>query len=272
MQNIRLLLEYDGTAYVGWQRQAGLKSVQGTVEAAIQRITGEDVAALRLTVAGRTDAGVHAFAQVANFKTTRQMPARRFATALNYWLPDDIRVHRADAVPLAFDARHWARGKHYRYRLYLGPHPLAVGPKSAWHIRRHLDLDAMRQAACHLVGEVDFESFRSAHCDAQHGVRLMHSITIDATPRPPIGQYVDIVLHADAFCRHMCRIIAGSLVQVGAGKNTPDWVAAAVARRRRDSAGMTAPPWGLTLLHVAYEALEAPEAPPAGPAAATNRA
>jgi tRNA pseudouridine38-40 synthase len=258
VHNIRLLIEYDGTAYAGWQRQAGQPSVQGAIEQALHKITGEPTALHKLTVAGRTDAGVHALGQVANFATLRPMQARRFAPALNFWLPTDIRIHQADAVPGAFDARRWARGKRYRYRIYVGPHPLAVGRHAAWHIRRPLDLTAMRAAAAMLVGEHDFESFRSAHCDAAHAVRRMHGISIEVSPRPPVGQFVDIVLHADAFCRHMCRIIAGSLAAVGTGAKPTAWIEAALAMRRRQSAGMTAPPGGLTLLHVAYDPLEPP--------------
>ena len=249
-QNIRLLVEYDGTPYVGWQLQDGLPTVQGELLTALRSITGE--ADLQLNVAGRTDAGVHAYGQVVSFLTRYPKEPRRLAPALNFYLPSTIRIHRAEGVPDDFDARRSAKGKRYRYRVYSGPHPLAVERDRVWHVRRHLNLDAMRQAAAHLIGELDFESFRSSHCDAAHAVRTMFAIPVEVQPRPPVGSLVDITFHANAFCRHMCRILAGTLVEVGAGKRTPADVAHVLARQERAAAGITAPPAGLTLLEVFY--------------------
>lgn len=252
MQNIRLLIEYDGTDYVGWQRQTGLKSVQGEIEAALGRITQQVPETLRLTCAGRTDAGVHAFGQVANFRTHKMLEPRRFATALNFWLPEGIRIHQADGVPDDFDARRSALSKRYRYRIYVGPHPLAIDGRRAWHIHRLPKLEAMREAAQLLVGAHDFESFRSSHCDAQHAHRHMYAIDIETAPRLPMGEFVDITLHADAFCRHMCRILVGSLVEVGRGRQRVAWIQETLNKKIRSAAGVTAPPWGLTMLQVHY--------------------
>jgi len=249
-RNVRLLIEYDGTGYVGWQTQENGPSVQAELTRALTDLTGEEPA---LRVAGRTDAGVHALGQVASFVTRSRIPPEKFAPALNTLLPNDISVHRSDEVPADFDARHSARGKRYRYRVYLGPQPAALESTRAWYVKRALDLEAMRAAAAPLIGEHDFESFRSAQCDAEHAVREMIAIAIDATPRPPVGTHVDIVFHANAFCRHMCRILAGTLVEVGLGRRTPASIEATLAGRKRALAGITAPAHGLTLLQVFYE-------------------
>ena len=149
-------------------------------------------------------------------------------------------------------ARRDSKGKRYRYRVYNARQPAALESLRAWHIRQPLDVDAMRAAAKHLLGELDFESFRSAQCDAEHARREMFAITIYTTPRPPIGTYVDITFHANAFCRHMCRILAGTLTEVGRKRCAPNDVRQILEARDRTRAGITAPPWGLTLLEVEY--------------------
>jgi tRNA pseudouridine38-40 synthase len=250
LQNIRLLIEYDGTPYSGWQMQKTLPSVQGELTTALRRLTGEPQ--LSLSCAGRTDAGVHAYGQVANFHTHYRLEARRYATALNRFLPPSIRIHTAVAVPDAFDARFSAASKRYRYRLYEGLNPLALDCHRAWHVRRSLNLQRLQAAAQQLVGEHDFNAFRSSHCDAEHAVRRIHSVEVAQMPRPPIGRFVDITFHANAFCRHMCRILAGTLMEIAAGSRPPGGVLEALQQRQRQAAGVTAPPWGLTLLEVLY--------------------
>lgn len=249
-QNIRLLIEYDGSDFAGWQMQEGLPTIQGSLCHALQRVTGDAEASVG--AAGRTDAGVHAFGQVANFLTKSPMEARRFAPGLNFYLPPTIRVHRSEAVPKSFDARRNSSSKRYRYRIYEGPHPPALHRRRAWHVRRRIDPLAMQRAAQHLLGEQDFESFRSAQCDAAHAVRTFFSVDVVATPRPPVGQMVDIVFHANAFCRHMCRILAGTLLEVGIGQRRPEDVRTILDARDRRQGGVTAPPWGLTLVEVLY--------------------
>ncbi len=249
-QTIRLLIEYDGTPYSGWQEQASLPSLQGTITAALRQLTGE--ATLRLDCAGRTDAGVHAFGQVASFSTAYPMQPQRFATALNHALPDSIAIHRSEAVPAGFSARFDAASKRYRYRLYCGRNPLALDRRRAWHVRRHLDLNRLQMAAEQLVGEHDFNAFRSSKCDADHAIRRIFSVGVSSQPRPPIGTYVDLLFHANAYCRHMCRIMAGTLMEVGAGLRPADSIASLLQVRQRAAAGVTAPPWGLTLEEVIY--------------------
>lgn len=248
-RNVRLLLEYDGSRYVGWQTQETGPSIQAELARALAELTGEQPL---LRVAGRTDAGVHAIGQVVNFRTKSRIPPPRFAPALNTLLPDDISVHRADEAPAAFDARKSARAKRYRYRIYQGPQPAALEDRRSWYVRRPLDLERMSAARVPLLGEHDFEAFRSAHCDAPHARRHMYAIDVASAPRPPLGLHVDIVFHANAFCRHMCRILAGTLVEVGTGRRDPESVAGVLAARDRTRAGLTAPAQGLTLLEVIY--------------------
>ena len=218
-QNIRLIIEYDGSAFAGWQMQQGQATVQGHLTDALRRITREPP--LSMSCAGRTDAGVHAFGQVVNFLTDSPMEGRRFATGLNFYLPPTIRIHRSESVPLSFDARRDSTSKRYRYCIYEGPHTPALDRRRAWHVRRRINPQRMQQAAMRLLGEHDFESFRSAHCDAAHAVRTMHAIDVTATPKPPVGQDIAIVFHANAFCRHMCRVLAWHVVGSGGWAAAP---------------------------------------------------
>lgn len=250
-RTLRLTLEYDGAPYVGWQRQENLPSVQACVEDAILRIFGIEV---RLSVAGRTDAGVHARGQVCSFVLPNHpLEARRIPAALNAALPESIAVHLAEEMPEGFVARGQSIGKTYAYRILEAPQRAPLEHRSAWHLRGPLDVDAMRQAAAMLIGEHDFESFRSAHCDAAHAIRRISAITLHARPRE-FGQsrLIDITIEGNAFCRHMCRIIAGTLAKVGRGQCNPNAMAQILAAKDRRAAGPTAPALGLTLLEVRY--------------------
>lgn len=248
MPNFRLIFEYDGSRYIGWQQQENLVSVEGTLRAALEQLLQQKV---DLIVAGRTDAGVHARAQVVNFFAETELPARKLAPGLNYYLPRDISVHLGEEVPDSFNAKLDSLSKIYRYRVYQGPQRAALATRS-WHVRKPLNVEAMRAAAEHLIGELDFNAFRSVHCDASHAVREMFSIDIRQVPRPPVGHTVDIFFHANAYCRHMCRILAGTLVEVGMGRRSPQDVQRILASRDRTQAGITAPPSGLTLMEVRY--------------------
>ena len=260
VRNIALLLEYDGSGFAGWQRQENAPSIQAELERALEKLLKQIPI---LYVAGRTDAGVHALGQVVSCKINYDMvrPAhrerlqevRRLVPALNKFLPQAITVHRVVEVAEDFNARHDSLSKRYAYTILATPQrsPLLLG--RAWHLRWPLDLDKMRQAAQHLQGELDFESFRSVHCDAAHARRHMFEITLESENRLPLGQLVKITYHANAFCRHMCRIITGTLVEVGLGKRSVDSVQATLLARNRQSAGITAPAAGLTLLEVRYK-------------------
>jgi tRNA pseudouridine38-40 synthase len=245
---IRILLEYDGSRFIGWQAQDGQQSVQGELEAAFEKLTGEHP---RVRVAGRTDAGVHAQGQVVSLVTESTLSAYKLASGLNFYLPNDVVVHQVDDVPPLFDARSGSHSKVYRYRIYQAPQPSALVTK-AWHLRKPLDVDAMRAASRPLLGEHDFEAFRSSQCDAAHAWRYFYSIDFVTTPRPPCGTVVDIYLRANAFCRYMCRILSGTLAEVGTGKRPQESLAQLLESRDRTKAGITAPAKGLTLLRVFY--------------------
>jgi tRNA pseudouridine38-40 synthase len=255
-QTLRMIVEYDGTPFNGWQQQQHLPSVQQTLAKALQRLTGE--ADVRLICAGRTDAGVHAYAQVVSFVSQSSLEAKRFTPGLNRFLPDSVRIHGCEPVPETFNARFAAHSKRYRYRIYNGPHRVALDRWRAWHVRGELDLEAMARAGELLIGEHDFNAFRSAHCEAAHARRRMVEISLAHSPRPPVGQFVDLTFHANAFCRHMCRILAGTLVEVGQGRRPAASMPQILASRQRQAAGVTAPAWGLTLVEVLYKGDRSP--------------
>lgn len=246
-RNIALWVEYDGSSSSGWQAQDGQVTVAGALREAIGRMTGQPALP---RCASRTDAGVHARGQLATFRTDAAGPARRFAPGLNHFLPPTIRVLRTWAVADRFDARRAARGKVYRYRIVVAPHAAALERGRAWHLRGALDIHAMQQAALSLVGEHDFSAFRHAHCGAGHARRHLWRLRVGRRARPPAGELVTIHLAGNAFCRHMCRILVGTLVEVGRGRRSPQSVAGTLAGRDRRRAGPTAPAEGLTLMRV----------------------
>ncbi|RMH38823.1 MAG: tRNA pseudouridine(38-40) synthase TruA [Deltaproteobacteria bacterium] len=244
MRTIKLVVEYDGTDLAGWQRQANGPTVQEHLERALAAMTGGPVAVIG---ASRTDAGVHALGQVAHFRTGAAIPEHGFRRGLNALLPPAIAVVGCERAPDDFHARFWALGKHYRYRVLARPDRSPLWRRTAWHRPRPLDVDAMRAAAAHLVGEHDFSAFRAAGCTARTATRRVTAIDIDRT-----GDLVDIHVRGDAFLRNMVRIIAGTLVEVGEGRRAPEAVADALGSRDRTRAGQTAPARGLTLVSVAY--------------------
>jgi tRNA pseudouridine38-40 synthase len=244
MRRLKLVLEYDGTAYHGWQVQPGLDTIQGRLEGALSRLAGVPVPVMG---AGRTDAGVHALGQVASCAADLRLDDATLQRALNALLPRDIAVCRAETAPWGFDARRFARDKTYRYTL------LARGCRSALHGRYSLhvpqvpDLDAMQRGAAFLVGTHDFSAFRAGTCAAATPVR---TVTQAAWRRA--GELWHFEITGNAFLQHMVRIIVGTLLEVGRGKRSPDEVAAILASRDRRSAGKTAPPQGLCLVEVRY--------------------
>src|SRR5688572_2175200 len=198
--------------------------------------------------AGRTDAGVHARAQVASFVTEAQIPILGFVRGINAATPRDVAIVDAAEAPPDFDPRRAARGKHYAYRLWNRATRSPLHARTSWHIHHPLDVAAMAEAGAALLGEHDFTSFRAAGCDARHPVRVMRRAQVNAD-----GPLVTIDLEATAFLRGMARIIAGTLVEIGLGRRAPADAAAILAARDRERAGRTAPAHGLTLEAVSYE-------------------
>lgn len=244
MPRWRIDLEYDGTEFVGWQRQPNGRSVQVAVEDAVERLFGERV---RVSGSGRTDAGVHAEQQVASFVVDGERSARAVRDGLNAHLPPDVAVLDASIVPDAFDPRRSARVKRYRYTWLDRPSRSPLLRTRAWHVRRRLDADAMDAAAGLLVGTHDFASFRAVGCQAATTVR-----TIERARVTREGSIVRFEIDGNGFLRHMVRILAGSLTAIGEGARDAGWLARALSDGQRETAGRTAPAHGLTLAWVRY--------------------
>ena len=245
MPRYKLIIEYDGRDFVGWQRQANGYGVQQALEEAIQAFSGE---AVRLQAAGRTDAGVHALGQVAHFDLMRGQPADKVRDAINHHLrPRPVVVVRADVVPAGFDARHSAIARHYLYRIADQRPPLALRRGRAWHVRGPLDVEAMHQAAQNLVGKHDFTTFRAAQCQAKSPIRTLDLLLVARQD----GE-IHVRARARAFLHNQVRSMVGSLHQVGRGKWSEAELAAALAACDRTRCGPVAPAEGLYLTAVDY--------------------
>jgi len=245
-RNIRLLLEYDGTRYHGWQRQSDAVTIQGVVEAAVARLTGEAIA---LIGSGRTDAGVHALGQVANFRINSAIPLTAFHKGLNSLLPRDIAVLEATEAPPEFHARKSARAKTYEYRILNRPNRSPLNHHYAWWIAPRLDLAAMAGAAAALPGEHDFAAFRASGSDNINPVRRV----LAAEWRDDSGGWLVFTITATGFLRGMVRSLVGTLAAVGRGKAPATVIAELLESGARHLAGPTAPPQGLYLVEVFYE-------------------
>ncbi len=247
LPHIRLIVQYDGSCFSGWQLQPGARTIQGVLEKAIGKVCGGRP--IRLYVAGRTDAGAHARAQVASFRSPCKRPMRAWVEGLNKLLPDDLAVIEADEVPANFDPRRWAHSKRYVYRVWNGPTRSPLVCRHAWEVFQPLDLSVMSKAASLLVGEHDFASFQAAGCAAETTIRVMERLTVQGRP----GAEVLIEAKASAFLRYMVRNIAGTLVDVGLHRRDPNGMIELLSARDRLLAGPTAPAKGLTLEEVYYE-------------------
>jgi tRNA pseudouridine38-40 synthase len=244
MRTIKLTIEYDGTAYAGWQVQPNGTSIQELMQGAIAAITGE--AEVAVIGSGRTDAGVHAAGQVAHFKTETAIPAANLVHALNTQLPDDIAVIDAEDAPDDFHARYSAHSKTYRYTILNRPVRSPLARRRSYHIRSPLDLSAMRAAASLILGEHDFAAFQSKP-NGKPSVRTVSRLElIEEAP------FIHIEISANGFLYNMVRAIVGTLVEVGLGRRDAESVAALIASRDRSAAGPTAPPQGLCLMRVEY--------------------
>lgn len=244
LQRWALGVEYDGRGLLGWQRQKDGASVQGHLQEALGFVANHP---LELTCAGRTDAGVHATAQVVHFDTQAPRPAHAWVLGANSRLPDAIAVTWARAVPMAFHARFGAFGRRYRYVIAnRSVRPALEAGRVAWW-RQPLDAARMHVAGQAFVGEHDFSSLRAAACQAQSPVRRVHSLSVVRR-----GAHVVLDIHANAFLHHMVRNIAGVLLAVGDGRADPGWPRQVLAARDRRASGITAPAGGLYFVQVDY--------------------
>ena len=246
-RNFKLVIEYDGTAYHGWQRQSNGRTIQGTIEAALRTMTGE---AITLIGSGRTDAGVHATGQVANFCLETRLTSDVFLKGLNSLLPSDIVIKDCAVADEKFHARYDALSKVYDFRILNRPIPAAILRQYAWHIRKSLDLEAIRAAMLCLKGQHDFSAFEATGAPRPHAVRTVTDVNL--TGKDTDG-YVVFSIEADGFLRHMVRNIVGMLVDVGLGKISPGAFAEILISKDRKQAGITAPAHGLFLREVKYE-------------------
>lgn len=241
----KLLIEYDGAPFQGWQRQDNGPSVQAAVEQAILKLTGESVT---ITAAGRTDTGVHAFGQVAHADIAKVLAPDKMRDALNAHLrPHPVAVLAAEAVGEDFHARFNATGRHYLYRIVNRRAPLTLDHGKAWQVQSPLDAAAMHAAAQRLVGHHDFTTFRAAECQAKSPVKTLDRLDVSRA-----GEEISVHASARSFLHHQVRSMVGTLKMVGAGKMTAADVAAALAARDRTQCGPVAPPDGLYLVRVDY--------------------
>ncbi len=253
MRNIRLTIAYEGTNYAGWQVQPNRPSIQGTIEAALKSLTGE---AIRIHGAGRTDAGVHAAGQVANFTIASSIPPDRFAAALNSELPHDITLRDSSEVPDDFHARYSAVRKQYRYLIDTADMTPPWLRGLVWRVPGRFDEDALAAAAPRLIGTHDFSAFESKSSPDEDSCRTVFDINVTRSPTA-LGwqsdhQLLSIAMTADGFLYNMVRAIVGTLVQVAQGRGTADDVTRILNSQDRSQAGATAPPQGLSLMWVDY--------------------
>jgi tRNA pseudouridine38-40 synthase len=244
MHNKKITIEYDGTRYCGWQVQPNGSSVQAALEKAIGTFFRVPA---RITGSGRTDAGVHALGQVANFFADRDDDNHCVLRALNALTPSDVTVKQIEVVADSFDARRDARSRVYEYLILNRATPSPFYLHRAWHVHERIDPELMCAALTCLVGEHDFSSFRAAGCEAMHPVRNVYRSSLERR-----GELLVYTIEATAFLRHMVRNIVGTLVEVGRGLRTPAEFQELLDARDRTQAGRTAPPGGLYLLEVKY--------------------
>lgn len=255
---IKLTVAYDGTDYVGWQRQAEGESIQGLLERGLSRLEGAPVA---VHGAGRTDAGVHALGQVASAHISCRHEVQTLTRALNATLPEDVRVVQVEDVPVDFHARFNARAKTYRYQLRSGGIASPFERRYVWQVAGPLDVPAMQTAAGALVGTHDFAAFQSTGTHVPSSVRTITRSHLAASPRAPAHELfapcapppLVYEVTGNGFLRHMVRAIVGTLVEVGRGRREAGSIPALLAGASRDAAGATAPPHGLFLVRVDYD-------------------
>lgn len=246
MKRVRLIVAYDGTNYHGWQVQDNGITIEAELNRCLTELLGEEI---QVIGASRTDAGVHALGNVAVFDTESRMPAEKVSYALNQRLPEDIRIQKSEEVPADWHPRYCASRKTYEYRIYRGEFPMPVKRLYSYFTYRALDVKQMRAAAEYLVGEHDFKSFCQTGAQVESTVRTIYTLELEE-------QGPDLVIRVcgNGFLYNMVRILAGTLMEAGQGKRTPESMADVLAAKNRGAAGPTAPACGLTLIK--YEFLQ----------------
>src|SRR5205085_2452842 len=251
LMNYKLTLQYDGTDFHGWQMQGAERTVQGELTRVLSLLEGR---AVTVHGAGRTDAGVHAEAQVASVELAREFAPGKLRAAVNGNLAPDVRVSAVELVPADFHARYSARGKTYRYRLFNAPYLSPFLARFAHHDARAFDLERMTECARLFIGEHDWTAFSAAQADVQTRVRRVTRLDVSerwsATGR---GRLIEVSASADGFLRYMVRAIVGTLLEVGRGEREPETITQAIAAGNRALVGATAPAKGLTLIKVHYD-------------------
>ena len=246
MRNIKLTIMYDGKDFNGWQKQPNKLNIQGTIEKVISEMTGEEI---ELNASGRTDAGVHSFGQVANFKTNSKIPIDKFPIAINSKIKKSIVITKAEEVEERFHSRYNCKKKTYRYVIDNSEFPTPMYRYLEYHIPNKLNIEAMKKAAKYFEGEHDFKAFKASGTSSKSSVRTIYKARVYEMPNNRI--YIELT--GNGFLYNMVRIIAGTLVDVGLGKNKPEDIEKIINSKDRNFAGKTLQPNGLYLLNVEYE-------------------
>ena len=245
MRNIRLTIEYDGKEFNGWQKQPNKLNIQGNLEKVISDLTKEEI---EIIGSGRTDAGVHALGQVANFKTNSNIPIEKFAIAINSRIKQSIRIKKAEEVDERFHSRYNCKRKTYRYIINTSETGSAIYRNLEYNIKMQIDVKKMQEAVKFFVGEHDFSAFKSSGTSSKSSVRTIYNAKVEQD-----GERIIIELTGNGFLYNMVRIISGTLVEVGLNKIKPEDITKIIESKNRQNAGKTLPPCGLYLVSVEYE-------------------
>jgi len=245
IKNFKLILEYDGSAYHGWQRQSEDRTIQGTIEQALKQLTQMDIT---LIGSGRTDAGVHALGQVANFHCNTKLTPQAFLAGLNSLLPDDIVIKECCEIDNDFHARYCVKSKTYAYRILNRNVPSAIYRNYTWFIQKRLDKPLMKSAIDPIIGTHDFKAFEGSGSPRPHTIRYVQAAMLSEEEE----DIFVFKITANGFLKFMVRNIVGTLVEVGIGKRNPDDIKEILLSKDRNRAGVTAPPHGLFLMSIEY--------------------
>lgn len=244
MRNIKLLIEYDGSNYGGWQKQKNNRTIQEEIEKALREITNQEI---NLIGSSRTDAGVHAKGMVANFMVDSRIPEDRFREAINTKLPDDIAILKSEEVPSDFHARYCSKGKTYSYTIINRYEKVALRNKYVYHVKDELNISNMKEACNYFIGKHDFKAFKTVGSSVKTSTRTITDLHIEVT-----GDEIKVLITADGFLYNMVRIIVGTLIEVGRGKILPKDIQGIIESKERKYAGPCVPPNGLVLEKVYY--------------------